>query len=77
MFSRYPVFEQTCTWREVRELRRNGLDVRTFSFRTPEDVQVKSAAEREEMRNTFYLRSSGMRFITSGSTERLRDLSDV
>lgn len=63
VLSTYPVFEQPFISREVRELRRHGLDVRTFSLRTPEDAQVKSLAEREERSTTFYLRQSGMAFI--------------
>jgi len=52
LVSRYPAPSHTFVLREVRELRRAGLEVRTFSIRRPQASDMLSEIDREEAATT-------------------------
>jgi colanic acid/amylovoran biosynthesis glycosyltransferase len=51
--SRYPAVSHAFIVREVRALRRRGIDVHTFTIRRPRRDELLSAADREEDARTF------------------------
>jgi colanic acid/amylovoran biosynthesis glycosyltransferase len=51
--SRYPAVSHAFIVREVRALRRRGLEVHTFTIRKPRAAELLSSADREESENTF------------------------
>ena len=54
VFERFPSFGQTFCYREVAELRRQGLHVRVFSIRTPAD-ELDEAWSRDIVEDVEYL----------------------
>ncbi len=61
LLSQYPALTHTYLLREVLELRKIGMDIRTISIRAPDRaVDSLSGAEREEAAGTFYVKSGGM-----------------
>lgn len=53
--SLYPAPSHTFIRREVDELRRQGLEVHTFSVRTPDVEHCKSPEDRQAFETTYYL----------------------
>ena len=51
--SRYPAVSHAFIVREVRALRRRGLNVQTFTIRRPAPGELLSSADREEHERTF------------------------
>jgi glycosyltransferase involved in cell wall biosynthesis len=61
LVSRYPAISHTFILREVRTLRQNGFEIAVASINAPDrPMQEMTAAEQEEMQNTFYVKPSGM-----------------
>ena len=62
LVSQYPAVTHTFVLREIRELRRIGVDVRVASIRgTDRPVAQLTPEEQEELRRTFYVKPSGYR----------------
>ncbi|MEK7989615.1 MAG: glycosyltransferase family 4 protein [Thiotrichaceae bacterium] len=58
--SRYPAISHTFILREVRTLRQNGFEITVASINAADrEMQDMTAAEQEEMQNTFYVKPSG------------------
>jgi colanic acid/amylovoran biosynthesis glycosyltransferase len=55
LVSQYPAPSHTFIRREVEELRNRGLDIQTFSIRSPLAAEIISANDRREHENTWYL----------------------
>ncbi len=55
LVSQYPAPSHTFIRREVEELRNRGLDIQTFSIRSPLAAEVISANDHREHENTWYL----------------------
>lgn len=55
LVSQYPAPSHTFIRREVEELRKRGLDIQTFSIRSPLAAEVISTNDRYEYGNTWYL----------------------
>lgn len=53
--SRYPAASHTFIRREVKALRGAGVDVRTYSVRTPDDNERASADTRQAFEETLYI----------------------
>ncbi|MEO1334332.1 MAG: colanic acid biosynthesis glycosyltransferase WcaL, partial [Myxococcota bacterium] len=53
--SQYPAPSHTFIRREVQSLRRQGIDIRTFSIRPPAKVEVMSDVDRRDQEETFYV----------------------
>ncbi|MCV6637353.1 glycosyltransferase [Candidatus Albibeggiatoa sp. nov. NOAA] len=61
LVSRYPAISHTFILREVRTLRQNGFEIAVASINAPDrQMQDMTAAEQEEMQNTFYVKPSGL-----------------
>ena len=58
LISRYPAISHTFILREVQELRRLGLDIRTISINAPDRAEADpSAEERKEAEQTFVVKA--------------------
>jgi colanic acid/amylovoran biosynthesis glycosyltransferase len=55
LVSQYPAPSHTFIRREVEELRNRGLEIQTFSIRSPLAAEIISANDRREHENTWYL----------------------
>ena len=55
LVSQYPAPSHTFIRREIEELRRRGLEIDTFSIRTPLKEEVISSVDQAEYTNTWYL----------------------
>jgi len=55
LVSQYPAPSHTFIRREVEELRNRGLDIQTFSIRSPLAAEIISDNDRREHENTWYL----------------------
>ena len=55
LVSQYPAPSHTFIRREVEELRKHGLDIQTFSIRSPLVTEIRSANDSDEHENTWYL----------------------
>ncbi|MEM7678598.1 MAG: glycosyltransferase family 4 protein [Myxococcota bacterium] len=53
--SQYPAPSHTFIRREVQSLRKQGIDIRTFSIRPPAKVEVMSDVDRRDQEETFYV----------------------
>ena len=61
LLSQYPAANHVFMLREVCFLRRLGLDIQVASIRNPDrDPSSMTAAEREETRSTYYIKSLGL-----------------
>jgi glycosyltransferase involved in cell wall biosynthesis len=61
LLSQYPAVNHVFMLREVCLLRQLGLDIQVASIRDPDrDEGLMTAAEREEARSTYYVKSSGL-----------------
>jgi glycosyltransferase involved in cell wall biosynthesis len=61
LLSQYPAVNHVFMLREVRFLRQLGIDIQVASIRNPDrDTGLMTAAEREEARSTYYVKSSGL-----------------
>ena len=61
LLSQYPAVNHVFMLREVCFLRELGLDIQVASIRNPDrDHGSMTAAEREETRSTYYVKSSGL-----------------
>lgn len=56
--SEYPAISHTFIFREIESLRKAGVKVHTASIRRPSNVQVMTAAEQDEARNTLMVLST-------------------
>ena len=66
LVSHYPATSLTFILNEVRSLRKQGLVIDTAAINAPDRALEKlTRAEREEQRNTFYVKSSGAMHILS------------
>src|SRR5664280_795107 len=57
--SEYPTVSHTFIQREIQELTRRGVKVKTFSVRRPNVNEALSSANRESTLSTVYLRDGG------------------
>lgn len=55
LVSLYPAMSHTFIEREVAALRQQGLEIDTFSVRTPQKIDKLSQAHQQEARNTYVL----------------------
>jgi len=55
LVSLYPAPSHTFIRREVSELRRNGLNIKTFSIRQPLQQEILSKDDEQEFNSTWYL----------------------
>jgi len=61
LVSRYPAISHTFILREVRTLRQMGFEITVASINAPDrPMQEMTAAEQEEIQNTFYVKPSGL-----------------
>ena len=61
LLSQYPAVNHVFMLREVCLLRQLGLDIQVASIRDPDrDEGLMTAAEREEVRSTYYVKSAGL-----------------
>ncbi|MSO42058.1 MAG: colanic acid biosynthesis glycosyltransferase WcaL [Solirubrobacterales bacterium] len=59
MVGRYPALSHAFLLREVAELRRLGLELETISIRPAREGELRTAADREARRTTFYVLPAG------------------
>lgn len=55
LVSKYPAVSHTFVAREITALRRQGVEIATFSVRTPPPAEVLSAHDRAEQEETCYI----------------------
>ncbi len=55
--SEYPAISHTFIFREVQELRKRGLDIKTASIRRPEMLAKMTDEEKRDAENTLYIRN--------------------
>jgi glycosyltransferase involved in cell wall biosynthesis len=61
LLSQYPAVNHVFMLREIRFLRQLGIEIQVASIRNPDrDPGLMTAAEREEARSTYYVKSSGL-----------------
>lgn len=61
LLSQYPAVNHVFMLREVRVLRQLGIEIQVASIRNPDrDPGLMTAAEREEARSTYFVKSSGL-----------------
>jgi len=61
LLSQYPAVNHVFMLREVRLLRKLGIEIQVASIRNPDrDPGLMTTAEREEARSTYYVKSSGL-----------------
>jgi len=61
LLSQYPAINHVFMLREVRFLRQLGIDIQVASIRNPDrDPAQMTTAEQEEVRSTYYVKSSGL-----------------
>ena len=61
LLSQYPAVNHVFMLREVRFLRQLGIEIQVASIRNPDrDPGLMTAAEQEEARSTYYVKSSGL-----------------
>jgi colanic acid/amylovoran biosynthesis glycosyltransferase len=65
LVSCYPKLSHTFIRREVEALRRQGIDVRTFSVRAPASHEILSEADRREAVSTRYLLSGKVALLAA------------
>lgn len=76
--SEYPAPSHTFIRREVMALRERGVDVETFSIRSPgRDAVLSEAAERERARTTYVLPTTLFRVARSQARALLRPVAYV
>ena len=72
LLSQYPAVNHVFMLREVRLLRQLGFEIHVASIRGADrDTAAMTAAEREESRSTFYVKSSGPFRITAAHIHTL------
>jgi len=61
LLSQYPAVNHVFMLREVRFLRKLGIEIQVASIRNPDrDPALMTTAEREEARSTYYVKSAGL-----------------
>jgi len=72
LLSQYPAVNHVFMLREVRLLRTLGFEIHVASIRDPDrPLAQMTAAEREEVAATYYVKSSGLRVVASAHLHTL------